>query len=115
MIFKYNKCKAIKKWMKFFPKKNFLLLKMEDLVQKPQKHLLRIIQFLDLQKMPRGFIESFKVVSNAQGAFSKDSDGFDMLPKTRRLLKKFYRPYNAKLEKLAGNEDFKWKDHCYSL
>ena len=105
----------IKKWMKFFPKKNFLLLKMEDLVQKPQKHLLRIIRFLDLQEMPRGFIESFKVVSNAQGAFSKDSDGFDMLPKTQRLLKKFYRPYNAKLAKLAGNDDFKWKHHCYSL
>lgn len=93
----------IKKWMQFYPKENFLFLKMEDLTQDAYEAATKITNFLDLDP-----------VSNEDISLEKKnvlSHNFQpMEERTKSLLEEFYRPFNEALAALLHDDRYLWKD-----
>lgn len=87
----------IKKWMQFWPRENFLLLKMEEMDKKPVASMDRITDFLSLDSFSSinatKWLKDRKNVSNVTTR---------MLPETQHLLESFYKPFNKMLDDQFG-------------
>lgn len=101
----------LSKWMQFYPREQFLFLRMEDMNANPHSLMTKITEFLGVA--PVSPIQAKQWLSrrvNVQKATSKGFTGFQMRYETRKLLEEFYRPYNAMLAELTGDSRFKWED-----
>lgn len=87
----------IKKWVELYPSKNLLILKSEDLFEKPQEIYDRTTDFLGLKRYNNVKFENFN-----PGGYS---DG--MKTETRKELSHFYEPYNQELYRLLG-VNYEW-------
>ena len=74
------------------PKDKVLIIRTEDLVAKPQKEFKRLLKFLGLSEYEP---ESWDIIATLA---DKKSDAISK--ETRKLLKEFFKPYQARLEKL---------------
>ena len=95
----------IKKWLQFFPIKNFLFIRMEDLSKHPEDIILSITNFLGIERSPEAISEILKQHKNAHPSGVQPMDS-----RTLTLLEDFYRPYNEELAHLLNNNSFLWKD-----
>ena len=86
----------LKRWFKFFPRENFLILKSEDLYSNPSKIYQKSLDFLEL---PKHELTSFKAHRMRKYSTIK--------PKTREKLIDYFKPNNEKLYQLLGR-DFNW-------
>jgi tetratricopeptide (TPR) repeat protein len=86
----------IEKWMKIFPRNQFLVLKNEDLSVQPDIVMHKTFEFLDLQKYD--FIKYSKKLVGHYPEVDK---------KILSRLHKFFEPHNKRLEELL-NIEFKW-------
>ena len=89
-------------WLRYFPAKQFLVVRKEDLSVEPRAFFNKVTDFLELDRLsdtqlfgPGG--EKVKQ-SNVRSGGRKG-----MLDKTRVLLDEFYAPYNKKLAAMVGN------------
>ena len=95
----------LKKWLQFFPIKNFLFIRTEDLSKHPEDIILSITNFLGIESGPGAMSEILKLHKNAH-----PSGVQPMNPSTMDLLEKFYQPYNEELAHLLNDNSFLWKD-----
>ena len=98
----------LSKWMQFYPKEQFLFLRMEDMSY-PVPFMSKMTTFLGLSPVtPALAAELLSHKANAQKLSTKEE--IVMREDTRKLLEDFYRPYNTKLAKLVGDWTFLWQD-----
>jgi len=80
----------LEKWMRLFPKEQLLIIKSENLFSEPAIIMSRVFTFLDL---PDYQLDSYPNY-NPGGVYRQ------MDASMEQTLKKFFLPYNQKLEKL---------------
>lgn len=88
----------IKKWVALFPSKNLLILKSEDLFEKPQETFDRVTDFLTIKRNTKVNFEIFN-----SGGYSEG-----MKKETREELARFYEPYNQQLYHFLG-VNYDWR------
>ena len=104
------------KWMQFYPRKNFLFLRTEDMCQRPHRMMTQITNFLGVEPITRDQAQEWMChEANAQHIYSTDPEKFKMKPETKKLLDNFYRPFNGKLAELTGDEHFLWTSKDQSV
>ena len=95
--FSYSKrghyAQALKRWFKYFPKDQILVLIFEEFFADPPKNLNKVFKFLGVPKYTLKTYEQFYPSALPDLKINKD---------TETKLKKFYQPYNQELEKLLG-------------
>ena len=96
----YVKCgeyfEQIKRWKKFYPNEQILIIKSEDFFDNPEKITNQVFEFLVL---PPFKLKEYPVIRKG----NYDRMNLD----TRRKLAEYFRSYNEKLYKLLGR-DFGW-------
>ena len=97
------------KWMQFYPKENFLILRTENMSQQPSIMMNRITDFLGVDPVSKDQAQEWlRQKANAQTVYSTDLKKYKMKPETKQLLEEFYRPFNEKLVELTGSKCFLW-------
>ena len=86
----------IQNWLKFFPKKQMLIIASEDLFARPQEVIDTICDFLDIPKYEMQGV----IVYNARKYPPLDKD-------VREKMNQYFKPYNQALYDLIG-VDFGW-------
>jgi hypothetical protein len=90
----------IQRWMRYFPREQFLILKSEDFYADPASGLKQALAFLDLPtigvKADKEEYEQLNVTRPPK-----------MAQETRQRLKDFFEPHNARLAEFLGR-DFGW-------
>ncbi len=100
----------IAKWLQFYPRENFLFLRIDDMSD-PYELMSKITNFLGLSPATRQQAEKwFASKANTQKAFSTSSRKHEMRKDTRELLEELYRPYNEMLAGLVGDQKFLFQD-----
>ena len=93
----------IRKWMQFFPKEQFLFLRLEDMRSDPNTFMTEITDFLDIIPQPSDIARILLVNQE-----NTQSVHIPMLPKTGKLLSEFFLPFNKQLVELIGDTRFLW-------
>ena len=93
-----------------------LFIKTEELKENTVDVMRNVYKFLELsplsEKMFKKAMEKQHI--NEQRFLHNTSYGmFQMLPSTKNLLLKFYKPFNKKLAQLLNDSRFLWKDVYY--
>lgn len=97
----------IRKWLQFFPRDQFLFLRMEDFISDPFMTMQRLTVFLDISPISRD--EAREWFSEKVNQRTKEQDSlFRIQPSTKQLLKEFYSPHNELLADLLGDSRFLW-------
>lgn len=97
----------IRKWLKFFPMKQFLFLRMEDLISDPFETMQKLTVFLDIDPISRDDTKQW--FSEKINKRTKEQDSiFRIKPSTIQLLNSFYSPHNEQLSELLGDDSFLW-------
>lgn len=94
----------IAKFLHFFPREQFLFLKMEDLSEESAEIAHNVAQFLDIMTYPPSVVsELFEKKHNNQKAKIES-----MHNETRQLLQEFFAPFNRLLADLLKDDRFLW-------
>ena len=94
------------KWMQFYPRESFLLLKTEEMKREPERVMAQIADFLQVDWIgDQDAKEWLSVEANVQEDYRTK---FKMKPETEKLLSDFYKPYNELLVNLTGSGHFLW-------
>lgn len=90
----------LQRWMRYFPREQFLILKSEDFYANPAGKLKQALEFLDLStiaaKTPKEEYEQLNATKPPK-----------MGEEVRRRLKDYFEPHNARLAEFLGI-DFGW-------
>lgn len=98
----------LKKWLQFYPKSQFLYLRMEDLATNPHQVMSQITDFLGIKSTSKEEVDKlFGMKANKQTTGGVSTA---MEERTRTLLEEFYHPYNEMLAELIGDDKFLWSD-----
>lgn len=100
----------LKKWLQFFPREQFLFLRMEDMVTNFTAAMVQIADFLGLRQVASGKIEKWLTKTNHRVNRVASDDIFVMQNKTKVLLDEVYGPYNQLLADLLDNDNYLWSD-----
>lgn len=87
---------SLERWMKLFPREQFLILTNEELAQKPKETMKQAFDFLEIPQC-----NSITYHPKNVGSYPQVDD--DLLLR----LSNFFRPHNQKLEKFLGRK-FDW-------
>ncbi|CAH1229621.1 CHST15 [Branchiostoma lanceolatum] len=99
----------LRDWLSVFPRDQILVQRLEDHSKDPHTTMTRVFKFLDLGPITNQSDKDAIFMSNAKRSQKKRYDSIgQMLPKTRRMLNKFYRPYNQRLAELLNDTDYLW-------
>ena len=85
----------LERWLSIFPRHQILVLILEDLAQDPAREVNKIFKFLGCEEHK---LDSYKILKQAK------YDMNEIRPETIDALKKFYKPYNKKLETFLGRK-----------
>jgi len=100
-------------WLQVIPRKRMLFVKSEELKDNTADVMREVYKFLQLSALSDELLTDIVSVQhiNEQKLLHKaENPTFQMLPSTRDLLLKFYKPFNKKLAKLLNDSRFLWKD-----
>ena len=92
----------IKKWLQFFPREQFLFLRMEDMITNFTSAMVKMLDFLQLGQGVGEEMEKWLTKANAHVT------SVEMLPETKVLLNDLYGPYNKLLADLLKDERYTW-------
>jgi N-acetylgalactosamine 4-sulfate 6-O-sulfotransferase len=87
---------SLREWLRYFPVSSFKVVRLEDYARNKLKISNEIFQFLGLPRLT----ELNPHVLYSQENSDKLQYDLEMFDKTRKLLDKFYAPYNKALNKL---------------
>ena len=96
----------IRKWLQFFPKEQFLFLRMEDMVANFTTTMAKIVDFLGLKQVATGEMEKWLTEANTRD----DKSQAAMKSHTKTLLDEVYGPYNKLLAELLDDDKYLWLD-----
>jgi hypothetical protein len=85
----------IQRWLDYFPREKFLFIKSNDLFNNTEDELNKVFDFLGLK---------FKNKTNFNFKKYNKNNYNEMSKETRKLLRKFYKPYNENLSKIIDME-----------
>ena len=88
----------LKRWFKYFPKKQVLIIKSEDLFKTPQVIMNSVYEFLNIPKIKN---REFKKI------FTHEYD--KIKSETKIYLKKHFKPYNEQLYEYLGI-NYNWEN-----
>ena len=94
----------IQKFLQFFPRDQFLFLKMEDMSKVPVQFMGRVTDFLGVDPLPSS--TATELLSKRANQQSVVLD--PMRDDTRQFLHNFFAPFNKRLVDLTGDEQFLW-------
>jgi len=96
----------LQRWFEYFPRTSFKIIRTEDLERNPVQIMNEIYEFLGLHPIyPRSNQQIFTSVHPGGGSTKHFAP---MLPATRSLLIRFYRPHNQYLAQLLNDSRFLW-------
>ena len=99
------------KWLQFYPKEQFLFLRMEDIDNNTDRFLFTITNFLGLDPVSAELAEQWLGRrENVQAIAAADHGRIQMWNRTSTLLENFFRPFNVMLAELIGDQRFLWND-----
>ena len=100
----------IVKWLSFFSREQFMIVRMEDLSSDPYAVTSSVWKFLELNPISRDHFNT-NVRSNANSwiVSEENKNNFKMWPETRQMLDDFFAPYNELLAVMLGDDKFLWK------
>jgi len=84
----------LKRWLRFFKKEQFLIIRSEDFFDDPAKTMAKVYAFL---RLPPHEIKDFPI-------FLEGNKNKQMSDQTRATLSKFFEPYNKALQEYLTNE-----------
>lgn len=98
----------IEYWLNYFPKKQFLFLKTEDLYSNPASIVRQTLEFLGVPGSEIDTNKEYKKykVPSKTGYKTKDSAP-KLDPITRKYLVEYFKPFNARLYEFLGR-DLEW-------
>ena len=91
----------LQRWMNYFPKEQFLIIKSEDFYATPERTLKEIFLFLGLLEVAPVQQQEYKQLN------SSTSSQLKMEPETRKRLLSYFEPHDERLYTLLGR-DFGW-------
>ena len=97
----------ILRWSSVFPKKQLLLIRIEDLISDSAKTMNLVWTFLEVPLHNRRIIKE-RVNSNLW--ITKGKYNFQMLLTTKIILKQFFSAHNRMLARLLDDERYLWND-----
>ena len=89
-------------WLQVFPRDHFHLVKLEDYSLNKDAELTKVYNFLGLKSTHTA--DQTKRKNQAKG----DLAATGMLPETKKLLRKFYSPFNEELKQVLKDPRFSW-------
>jgi len=89
----------LERWLKYFPKEQFCIIKSEDMFKDPNTIFNQILKFLELSPLKLNIYKQYR-----KGDYSK----IKMTDDTKKHLYEFYKPYNQRLYKLL-EKDLEWE------
>ena len=95
------------KWIRLFPREQLHVIRLEDLTSDASGTMGKVWTFLDVPPMAEITTASKKVRESGWSQL-EGSAGFNMFPKTRKLLSEFFHPYNVRLAELLDDERYLW-------
>ncbi|XP_055955246.1 carbohydrate sulfotransferase 15 [Patella vulgata] len=95
-------------WYRVFPKNQMHIIQFETFITDTENEMSRIFKFLNLQNLGSSEMKYIMepVFKNVRTRFA---EGPDMWIETRKILTKFYEPYNILLSKLLYDKKYLWK------
>ena len=94
-------------WLRFYERRNILVIRSEDYAARMADTLRQIYAFLDL---PDADADTIQTLVSMPHSNTNPVSIAPMLPQTKALLERFFAPYNQQLAELLGDEKFLWKD-----
>lgn len=94
----------VQRWLSLFPRKQILLIRMEDLISDSLRTMTQVWSFLAVSSTHTHEVINEKINSN-----SWTYKNFAMLPQTRNILEIFFYPYNYLLAELLNDTRYLWK------
>jgi len=88
----------IKRWRKFYPEEQILVIKSEDFYENPEKITNQVLEFLELPPLK---LKKYEIIR--KGNYNK------MNPETRKKLVDHFRQHNQSLYNYL-NQDFGWNE-----
>ncbi|XP_021340530.1 carbohydrate sulfotransferase 15-like [Mizuhopecten yessoensis] len=95
----------LKDWMDIFPRKQLLVLSLDEYSTNPSMTMLKIHKFLDLRDI--GNVATTAKHHNERRPSTRAVG--QMLNETRHILEQFYKPFNDALFLLLNDTRFLWK------
>ncbi len=86
----------VKRWLKYFPRKQMFFISSERLFSKPQEQVDRLCEFLEIRR---------KAIGGAKAHNTRNYPPMNV--KTREMLEEYFKPYNQALYDLI-EMDFGW-------
>ncbi|XP_012941853.1 carbohydrate sulfotransferase 15-like [Aplysia californica] len=96
------------KWLDVFPPGQVLVLRNEDYALDMKKNIKAVFTFLGLDPLPEAELDRISKLPRMFEKTEKDKQLGQMLNKTRRILDKFYAPFNRNLAGRLHNDKFLW-------
>ena len=97
----------IKKWLQFFPRDQFLFLRMEDMVADFASTMAQTLDFLRLDRTAGEKMDNWLTKANPRVS---QVASVEMLTETKTLLDDVYGVYNKLLADLLADERYLWSD-----
>ena len=94
----------IGEWLSSFPRDQLLFLRNEDYKVAQREHMEAVFGFLGVRNLTES--EWSDVMDMPVKNVGKGKT--EMLPKTRKLLEEFYKPFNAMLASKLGDDRYLW-------
>ena len=93
-------------WRQYFPRKQILIIRTEDLEADQTDVAASLYRFLELSPLNK---RRKPDLNSKQQNILKNSTSYDvMFPKTAQVLYDFFHPFNVKLAKLLQDDRFDW-------
>ena len=93
-------------WHKYIDKKNLLIIRTEDLSSDIGATLRYIYRFLGLPELDDDTLMNIVRLPRRNVRSNKEP----MLPKSKVLLREFFKPYNKMLAEYTGEDKFLWDE-----
>ncbi|XP_011407719.2 PREDICTED: carbohydrate sulfotransferase 15-like [Amphimedon queenslandica] len=94
----------IKRWLAFFPRDQFLFLRLDDVINDLYGTMKEIWSFLGVRVLSQEEFAELK-----KKVIRKPKEYNSMKDSTRQLLDDFFRPFNEELAETLGDNKFMWK------
>ncbi|XP_064642972.1 carbohydrate sulfotransferase 15-like [Lineus longissimus] len=94
-------------WLRIFPRAQFLFVKTEEYKEDTANHIKKAFSFLKASEPSTTVMDRIKEYESVNTQEKIKSQMGQMLPETRKLLDRFYEPFNQVLAELLQDE--KWK------
>ncbi|KDD72994.1 hypothetical protein H632_c2653p0, partial [Helicosporidium sp. ATCC 50920] len=102
-------------WLEHYDSESFLMFRTEDYQKDGRGYMLRVLDFIGMERPDDETLDAALEGHYNEGNRKRDDvTGCDsqrkpMLPETRAMLEDFYKPHNARLARLMGDDRYLWE------